>query len=129
LSRCFFASDDIRIRDEEEWDEVEEGSCASEVEKERLLEYFTSRVIHQVKPSFVGKSAFRYEPSSGFYDLSSYLRAIDCDAESISFEADKTYSQVREIAKKSPLVTRNGIFSLNDVVQEVMCIIRRQIKE
>ena len=117
------------IREEDEWDEVEEGSCANDVEKARLLEYFTSRAIHQVSSSFIGKSAFRYEPSSGTYDLSPYLRAIDCDAESISFEADKTYSQAREIAKKSPLVTRNGIFSLDDVVQEVMCLIQKQIRE
>jgi hypothetical protein len=36
---------------------------------------------------------------------------------------------VREIAKKSPLVKRNGMFSLDDVAQEVMFLIQKQIKE
>lgn len=121
--------DDMRFIEEDEWEEVEEVSCANDVEKERLLEYFTSRIIHQVQSSFIKREEFSYESSYGTYDLSPYLRAIDCDAENISFEADKTYSQVREIAKKSPLVTRNGIFSLDDVVQGVMCLIQKQIIE
>lgn len=116
--------DKMRMREEEEYEEIEEGSRADDTQKEKLLQYLTSTVIHQIRPSFMGRSAFRYEPSSGIYDLSPYLRAMNCNVENISFELNKTYSQIREIAKKSPLVRRDGIFSLDDVAQEVMCLIR-----
>jgi len=121
--------DELRMRKEDEYEEIEEGSCADENEKEKLLSYLTSRIIHQVGPSFTGRCSFMYEPSSGIYDLSPYLRAINCDVEKISFEADKTYSHIRKIAKRSPLVRKNGIFSLDDVTQEVMCLLRNHLEK
>jgi len=107
----------------EEYEEAEESSRLNDFQKERLLTYFVSRVIHQAGAYLNRQSSLAWETSTRIRGLEPYLRTDGYNVDIVDFKIDETYRQVREIAKRSPLVKKNSLFSIDDVAQEVLCIL------
>lgn len=120
--------EDLRMSEGDE-EEPEENSCLSEPQREKLLNYFVSRTIHERGAYFTGKSSLFCGTSEGICDLRYYLRGMDCDAEIISFDVDKTYQHIRQIARRNPFVGDNTLFSVDDVAQEVMCLLANYLEK
>ena len=79
--------------------------------------------IHQAGAYLNRQSSLAWETSTRIRGLEPYLRTDGYNVDIVDFKIDETYRQVREIAKRSPLVKKNSLFSIDDVAQEVLCIL------